>query len=817
MKWFCILIFSYFGLNSIIYGQVYINEVCSKNSNNLKDENGEYSDWIELYNTENEAIDLHEYYISDDKSDLYKWNFPNQTILQSKSFLILYADSKNNTNILFHTNFKLSSNGETLYLSKNQSLVQTFPFPEIPENQSYGNASNNPNITSCFRTVSPGNTNEYNDQNPSCATSKINLNYPSGFYDHPLILSLVENSIQDSIFYTTDGTIPNHLSYVYQGNIQLSKTSVLSLIIKYKNQSWSKPSYYSYFINEQKHLPVISIIIDPKDLFSDSIGIYVNGPNASPEYPYYGANFWQNWTRPMHVYFFDNSNTLTIEGDFNTEIHGGKATRTQPMKALRILDIPDNDIKYLDYSFFRNKPATAFKHLVLRNFGSDFNHGMMRDGLVHTIGLDAGLNIDMNGFQPVLVYINGAFWGIHELREKIDNTYLLSNYKLDEGCCDFLEEHNSIISGDSIAFNELHNYIVSNDLTKSEVFDYVKSQFDVLSFCDYIILETYFNNADWPNNNIKYWKPRTIGKWRYVMFDLDASLHAYGWTAPEQDYLQLLLNADKYSENIHVQILKKLLTNPEFKKYFINRYADLINTTLLPDQVNSKIDYITQLELPYLQDHFNKWPTGNINQWKSEVEQSIKPYSEDKPKIQRTGILNEFKLNKLTRITLDANPKDHIEILLNSLKLNHFPWEGIYFDGNPITIEVDASNRFEFDHWEINDTLIGYQYPLDINMNSDLKIKLITKPKKSATPFVVYPNPVIDAMNLELYSEKNGFIDIEITNVLGQLVYQRLNFPILKYWNYIQIQDFPKHSKIYFIKTSGAINASQMIFQAHQK
>ena len=143
MKWFCILIFSYFGLNSIIYGQVYINEVCSKNSNNLKDENGEYSDWIELYNTENEAIDLHEYYISDDKSDLYKWNFPNQTILQSKSFLILYADSKNNTNILFHTNFKLSSNGETLYLSKNQSLVQTFPFPEIPENQSYGNASMN--------------------------------------------------------------------------------------------------------------------------------------------------------------------------------------------------------------------------------------------------------------------------------------------------------------------------------------------------------------------------------------------------------------------------------------------------------------------------------------------------------------------------------------------------------------------------------------------------------------------------------------------------------------------------------------------------
>jgi hypothetical protein len=151
------------------------------------------------------------------------------------------------------------------------------------------------------------------------------------------------------------------------------------------------------------------------------------------------------------------------------------------------------------------------------------------------------------------------------------------------------------------------------------------------------------------------------------------------------------------------------------------------------------------------------------------------------------------------------------------LKLNHFPWEGIYFDGNPITIEVDASNRFEFDHWEINDTLISYQYPLDINMNSDLKIKLITKPKKSATPFVVYPNPVIDEMSLELYSEKNGFIDIEITNVLGQLVYQRLNFPILKYWNYIQIQDFPKHSKIFFIKTYGAINASQMIFQAHQK
>lgn len=91
--------------------------------------------------------------------------------------------------------------------------------------------------------------------------------------------------------------------------------------------------------------------------------------------------------------------------------------------------------------------------------------------------------------------------------------------------------------------------------------------------------------------------------------------------------------------------------------------------------------------------------------------------------------MNEFKLNKLARITLDANPQDHIEILFKLIEIKSFPMEGIYFDGNPITIEVDASNRFEFDHWEINDTLISYQYPLDINMNSDLKIKLITKPK----------------------------------------------------------------------------------------
>ena len=272
-------------------------------------------------------------------------------------------------------------------------------------------------------------------------------------------------------------------------------------------------------------------------MFNEDLGLYMMGPNADPEYPHYGANFWSERSLPVRMEFFEPDGTRGIVQQVDVKIHGGRRSRNNPQRPLRLTAKGKYGKDVMHYPFFPERPdAQDFNTLILRNAGGDFCLANFRDALFHEISLHNDLDIDELAFRPAACYINGEYWGLIEIRERIDVEHLHYNYGADLDSVLFMEEENWSVQGDTIHFWNLMQFIYTQDLNDPANWAHVDSLLDIHSCKDYFALEMQAGNVDWPSNNLKYWKPSvTQGKWRYVMYDLDATMQLYGWIPEDLD------------------------------------------------------------------------------------------------------------------------------------------------------------------------------------------------------------------------------------------------------------------------------------------
>jgi len=310
------------------------------------------------------------------------------------------------------------------------------------------------------------------------------------------------------------------------------------------------------------------------------------------------------------------------------------------------------------------------------------------------------LDIELLGYRSCVVCINGQYWGVHNIREKFSKHYLNENYEIDEENIDLLEEDTTIIHGDFQAFNNMVDFITGKDMQIPENYDSASQLLDIHSFCDYIIAETYLSNIDWPKNNIKYWRVRESGwKWRYMLMDLDISLGNYGWAPAEMDVLGRLLGP--YGAGIkHVQMLKSLFHNSTFREYFINRYADLVNTVFSTESLVETITGAKAVLEPEMPRHFTKWFTQTMEGWNSEIHEVAIPYALNRPFYARQFLQDTFGLDNQVGIRLDVWPPGSGAVNINSLINLHLPWEGIYFDEVPLNISARPFPGYRFLHWD---------------------------------------------------------------------------------------------------------------------
>lgn len=750
-------------LQAVAPAQLVVNEACSKNLDLILDAFGATSDWVELHNSGSEPIHLAGYYLSDDPLRPHQWPLPDRP-LGAGEHLVLFHGPDNSDGL--HFPFKLDAAGETVLLSNPSiSTIEMLHVPALQPNHSAGfDAAGSVRI---FAAPTPGGSNTTTAYTGYAPTPQFTVQ--PGFKTAPLHVGIT-GCQECTVRLTTDGRDPDATSTVHTGSIHLTTGTVLKARAHRDGHLPSPVAVGTYLINAPTSLPVVSLSTHPDSLFHDSLGLYAHGPANDTIYPHWGANFWDERGIDVRFEYFDERGFRRLDQDVELRIHGGRSSRTKPQRPLRLTARDRYGSDRMRHGFFPEKPRLeSFKRLVLRNAGSDWCQAHYRDAFFHQVALHAGLNIDVLAYRPSAVYVNGAYWGIMNIRERVDKDYLALNHDLDAEELLIMDEENHVIQGDSLHFDSLHKFIRSHDMAVDAHFAVADSLMDLKSLVDYFALEMFAGNTDWPSNNLKYWKPSVhSGKWRYVMYDLDATMSAAPWIPNDIDMFHWVLVHRKGF--IHAEIFISLMERPEFRRAFLNRLADLMNTCLSSEallQENSRIRDRIADDIPR---HFQRWG-HDVSTWHEQTGNVLPMWMELRAGYMREDVLQRYGFANTAQLRFDMFPREAGTLRVNTL-VPKPPFDGIYFNGNDIDVSVEPLPGFRFSHWSytaepnaMRSAHLRRSFPIDGTLTAHFA--------KTDASFYAFPNPTTANAELSYEASTAGEIDMSLWDIQGRLLHER--------------------------------------------
>jgi hypothetical protein len=528
----------------------------------------------------------------------------------------------------------------------------------------------------------------------------------------------------------------------------------------------SKTISRSYFVTplgaSRFSLPVVSISISEDKLYDYNDGIYVAGVDFdtwranNPTVIHHGienkGNFYRRGIeneREANFSYFVNGEQV-INQNVGIRLHGGSSREWQN-KSIKFYARAEYGDATMDYPFFPNQP-TNFDRLLLRNSGADFYETLFRDAFIHKAVKN--LHVLIKDYQPTITFLNGEYWGILNLRDKFDNNYFKRVYNIGDGEIDITANFNTVEEGTNAHWSALYSYINNNSLVSESTYNYVKTQLDYESFADYYILNIFFQNIDWPGNNVARWRKRVAfdpnapfghdGRWRWLAHDLDATFA----TRSHNIALNSLANATATNGPSwpnpawSTLMLRKMLENESFKLHFINRFADLMNTTFLSDRLLTMMNQMRAVIQPEMPEQIARWDAPSAWDWNNYLTRQAN-FINQRPAFQRQHIREKWEIASEINTTVDVSDHGHGFVKINTIELtsttdgviqNPYPWTGVYFSNVPVTLKAIANPGYEFSHWE------GYSASTDdqitVSAAASFSIKAV---------FTERTSPIIDA------------------------------------------------------------------------
>lgn len=557
--------------------EVEISEAVALNTKYLAGPYGTYHDFVELHNLTDSSVTLDGWFISDDPEEPKKASLDGVRISAGGYVVIMLStDGKNVPSNYKSVAFSLSSAGETLVLSKGDEIVDCMVMPTLGANTAYGRADGRDGF-SVLSEPTPRNKNGTPVASASPAPSAVTA---QGVYEEPSGI-LVELSGEGTVYYTLDCTPPTADSAVYTQPISLSKTTVVRCISVCEGKPASEIASFTYVINEGHQLPVVSLVTDPANLWDYYTGIYETGPGADSVFPYVGANYWQPWEKPANISLFASDGGFSE--NCGIKIFGGYS-RALAKKSFSCFFRAKYGAGSLDYKLFPDSDLTVYEGLVLRNSGQDWNKAHMRDPMLTSL-VSQHTTIDVQKNRATVLYLNGEYWGVYFIREKINENYIAGNHNVSPDTVDLCRASGTT----SESYTALIKYVSTHDLSVQENYDYVASLVDVDNYMDYIIAEICMANTD--NGNIRFYKIDG-DKWRWIMFDVDQS---FRYADDKTVAAHLNPNGTGSMDRFPTRLINGLLKNKDFKKKFLERFAWQLENIWDPQVVNAHIDTYVEL------------------------------------------------------------------------------------------------------------------------------------------------------------------------------------------------------------------------------
>ncbi len=549
---------------------------------------------------------------------------------------------------------------------------------------------------------------------------ELEFSLKGGFYQDPFRLELFSPGAK--IYYTLDGSQPNKSTKRYQKPIAIEKNTTIR-VVAYKDKRKSKIKAHSYFLKEPKSsFPIVSLMAPPELLFDPETGIFMKGNGAVDSiWSKPGANFWSRSENLINCEIFAADGKCEFNSVTGLRLFGGMS-RLFPQKSMTIVARDRYGKKVIKEKIFGKQGLKKFKFLVLRNAGSDWGKSHFRDAFMCSLVED--WDLEKQDYQPSHVYINGDYWGIYNIREKINRYFIAGHYEIGKDSIDLIEHQMSLKRGSTRKYKAMLHWLETHDLSVPENYTYLQGLMDVNNFMNYKIAQIYFDNQD-AGGNIKFWRPQTPnGKWRWILYDTDWGFGLHDPKAYNNNSLAFHTEPDGPSwpnPPWSTFILRKLLENPTFKNQFIIRFTDHINHSFNPKTVVDRINAFHALIAPEMPRHLERWKLSE-KKWLKHIE-IMKNFAKKRPDYVRQHLREKFKLNELVRVKASATPGGQV-IINQTVKVRTEGFTGKYFAGLPLHVKAVPNFGYRFSHWKGRKITEG-NYELNIDVQAGEQYNLI--------------------------------------------------------------------------------------------
>jgi len=731
-----------------VKAQIFINEYSAANLDRDTDEYGKQEDWIELYNKGAAPVNLNGWHLSDTENNPTQWTIMEDMEIAAGSYMLFWCSGRN---VGHHTNFKLTqtkNNAEVIVLANpSGTVIDKREMKKNQVNHSRGRTTDGATTWSIFTEPTPGTSNDVVTAYESYA-ARPSFSVDAGFYKTSQTIDITNDEPNSVLRYTLDGTLPTEFSFQYTGSILLSNTKILKAKV-FSTDPEVLPSlieYRTYFINDSFTLPVVSVA--GTDLLNLANGDNTLRPRGSIEY-------------------FGKDRLLKTRSYGELNSHGQDSW----VNKQRSLDWVSRDemgyTRHLKEKIFSQSDRDEYQRIILRAAGDDnYPDGSntpgggahLRDAFVQNLADRNHLDLDVRRGEKAIVFLNGRYWGVYDLRELADDSDY-TEYYYGQGKYDvqYLLTWGGTwaeYGGDKAFsdFQQIQDFIFNHDMTIQSNFDHVADEIDLQSLVDYVIVNSATVCSDWLNWNTGWWRGTNPNgghqKWGFILWDNDATFGYYNnytgipdttanaspcdvETLVEVDsfyypeYLEVAMDtffdpesgmtffpgdtiyyypAGWYTivadANNHMASLLKLRENPEFNRFYITRYADLMNTMFNCDTMLNFLESQYNLIKPEMQRHINKFG-GSVQNWEHNY-QKLRNFITQRCERLPDVINSCYNTSGPYEVTFNVDPPGEGSLRINSMTVNQFPHTAKYFGG--IDTRLEAVTRdpstYKFDHWE---------------------------------------------------------------------------------------------------------------------
>ncbi len=685
------------------------------------DENGDDPSWVEIYNSSDEDVDLEGYTLVENLKNLRKWVFGHD-ILKAKSFRVVFCDKKdisavtvsdeNGRHTRPHTSWKLDKNGGTLYLiDQFNGIRDSVSYPELTAGLSWGIVDGG--YWKFFEKATPeqpNTTKSYDEIVPAADMSALK----SGFYSEAITLNPPSLDAGVKLRCTTDGSVPTESSPEFNSPKRVDHSMAFRCATFKTGALSSKVTTRTFFIDEDDvKMPIVAISVDSSFFREHYIKTSCTDPRGCKD----SAGLYADVEYPIHVEYFEKGSSTkdgsTWEKDAGISLMGGWS-RLNDKKSVSIRLREEYEEGSINYPLFETRKGVndKYKSFNLRNNGNRYVSDYIEDAMGGAI-LE-GTSVDYQRSRQVVVFYNGKYQGIHDMRERFNKHYVETNYKIEANTVNFIKHLGKEVeasNGTIDAYNNMLHFVATNDFSGENNANYAAAKLllDVGNLADYMAAEIYMHNGDWPNNNVRAWSAPEH-PWKFMVYDLD---HGFDWTwgvnnkefTQESNMFAWIKkgggNKACKEEGCFANLYNQLIKNPEFKRMFINRSALMFNSytngTNVAKVVDAMVATIDAQEMERDLAKFKQTEKGYYNSCGdgfSKTGSCLKTWAGKRDSKVIEEYKEEFGLSGTASVTIKANGSG--SVLMEGAKLPSKNFTGKFFVGNAILLTAvpDAGNSF---------------------------------------------------------------------------------------------------------------------------